>query len=121
MSRQDVRDAFAAAIRSAMPSVQVFSSRVSDARALQRYFCVFMDGGDIRLSLGGATREERVDVFVKYVVMNGTDGELDAAMEQAHAAIMASTAMPRPLLTRFDYDMDGEAHFGLVFTYSTMF
>ena len=121
MSRQDVRDAFAAAIRSAMPGVQVFSSRVSDARAVQRYFCVFMDGGDIQHSLGGATRAERVDVFVKYVVMNGTDDELDAAMEQVHAAVMRITAIPLPLLTRFDYDMDGEAHMGLVFTYSTIY
>jgi hypothetical protein len=104
-----------------VPGVQVFSTRIADARTLQRYFCVFMDGGDIRLSLGDQVREERAEVFVKYVVLKGTDGELDAAMELAHAAIMASTAMPRPLLTRFDYDMDGEAHMGLVFTYSTLF
>jgi len=121
MSRQDVRDAFAAAIRSAVPGVEVFSTRVVNAGTRPQYFCVFMDGGDIRHDMSGVTRETRTEVFVKYSKLNATDEELDGVMELAHTAIMASTGMGKPLLTRFDYDMDGEAHMSLVFTYSTMF
>ena len=120
MSRQDVRDAFAAAIRSTLPGIDVYTTRLSDARLPSRFFCVYMGGGDIRLTLGGATREERPDVFVMYAQLAATDEELDAVMEQAHAAIMASTTMGRPLLTRFDYDEQGESHLALVYQYSTI-
>lgn len=113
MLREDVRQAFATAVKAVYTGdhSRVYTSRITDNRDDAEHISVYLKEGDVDQSFAGD--EIEADLVIEYVKQGATDAQLDTladaivAQVKINAAVRA--AVKRPLWSRFEYDRDASS------------